>query len=253
MGEFGDCKLIELTRGCPAKCKFCISRVLYNPVRFADKELIKDIINDTECKKIGLLGASVSYHPNIKEIMDFILKKGKSFSISSLRADRLDKDFVKLLFLGGSRTITIAPEAGTERLRKIIDKGITEDDVEKVILFALEEGFSGIKLYFMIGLPDESWEDIEGIVSLAKKIKNIEKINKKHFRKKSFTISSFVPKRHTPFEVYPMEDIKELTHKINYLRKSLVQLGIEVLYDHPKTALFEYELSKKDILSWYLK
>ncbi len=247
-GEFGDCHLIEVTRGCPARCNFCISRILYAPLRFADKEIIKEIIKNSVNKKIGLLGASVSYHPSIKELMEFIVKEKKNFSISSLRADMVDEEFINLLYLGGNRTITLAPEAGTERLRNYIEKGITEEDLERATMLALERGFSGLRLYFMIGLPTETMEDIEGIISFAKKIRQIEKSVGKRFVKRTFTLSPFVPKRLTPLSDYPMEDVKKLSEKINFLRKALTNIGIEVLYEHPKTAHLEYELSRKNIL-----
>lgn len=250
LGEFGNTTLIELTRGCPCSCNFCISRVLYNPLRFADKNLVKDIILKAETEKIGLLGASVSFHPYIKEIMEFTIANGKSFSISSLRADKLDRDFLNLLFKGGNKTITIAPEAGSEKLRKLINKGISEEDIERTISLSLEQGFSRIKLYFMIGLPNETMDDIEDIVNIAKKIKKMEKIHKKSFIQKTFSISPFVPKKHTPFSDCPIASLKELSFKISYLGKSLVKMGIEVLYDHPKIAHLEYELSKKNILSF---
>ncbi|MCX7990770.1 MAG: B12-binding domain-containing radical SAM protein [Proteobacteria bacterium] len=248
-GEFGECKLIELTRGCPAKCKFCISRTLYSPPRFADKDLVKDVVKESKINKIGLLGASVSYHPDIKEIMEFIIKEGRIFSISSLRADKVDNDFLELLYRGGNRTITIAPEAGTERLRKLIEKGISEEDIEKTIELSLKKGFSGIRLYFMIGLPEETEEDIVAIVNIGKRIKLIESHMKKRFIKRSFTISPFVPKRNTAFSCYPMEEVKVLSEKINYLRKRLSSEGIEVLYDPPKTARLEYDLSRHNILT----
>lgn len=246
-GGFGNTFLIEMTRGCPASCRFCISRTLYSPVRFSDKEKVKEIINrEKDAKRFGLLGASVSFHPAIKEIMDFLLVKGKSFSISSLRAEKLDEEFLELIKKGGSRSITIAPEAGTDNLRKKIKKGITFEDIERTVILSLNKEFEGLKLYFMIGLPFETTDDVKEILRLADVLKQIEKGYKKHFKKISFNITPFIPKPFTPLQWAALENPKKITEKINFLRKGLVTKGINVLYDKPKWAYLEALLSRGD-------
>ncbi len=244
--EFGECELIEISRGCPALCKFCISRTLYSPPRFADKDTAKEIIAESPIKKIGFLGAATSFHPYIKELMEFALQQNKEFSISSLRTDLIDKDFVRLLKAGGTRTITLAPEAGTQRLRDVICKGVNEEHIEEAIKITLEEGIDNIKLYFMYGLPAEEREDTEGIIRTGEKIRKIEQWSRRNFKKRIFTLSPFVPKPHTPFSDEKFGDIKELSEKINYLRKQLTKLGIEVSYEHPKTAKLEWEIARAD-------
>lgn len=246
LGEFGNTFLIEITRGCPASCRFCISRTLYTPLRFANKERVKELIKNQQVSKIGLLGASVSFHPAIKEFMDTALSSNKKFSISSLRAEKLDREFITLLKLGGSKTITIAPEAGTENMRTIINKGITKEHLENAINLALDANFEGLKLYFMIGLPFEEQADIDGIIEFADFIRRLENINKKYFRKVTFNITPFVPKPFTPFQWAAFEPVNSIKDKLNYLRKSLVAKGINVLYDNPKWAYLEAVFSRGD-------
>lgn len=247
LGEFGDTYLIEITRGCPASCRFCISRTLYTPLRFANKEKVKELIkNQQEVSKIGLLGASVSFHPAIKEFMDTALSAHKKFSIASLRAEKLDKEFITLLKLGGSKTITIAPEAGTENMRNSINKGITKEHLENAITLALDAKFEGIKLYFMIGLPFEEQTDIDGIIEFANFIRHLEYVNKKNFKKVTFNISPFVPKPFTPFQWAAFEPVNSIKDKLNYLRKSLVAKGVNVHYDNPKWAYIEAIFSRGD-------
>ncbi|MCX7770344.1 MAG: B12-binding domain-containing radical SAM protein [Proteobacteria bacterium] len=247
IGEFGDTFLIELTRGCPSKCKFCISRSLYSPLRFANFDKVKEIIEEQrDIKKFGLLGASVSFHPYIKQIMEFLLERGKEFSLSSLRADLLDYDFISILKKGGIKTITIAPESGSERLRKLINKGINLEDIEKAIDNSLKVDIENLKLYFMIGLPFETWEDIDDIVKVSSLIRHLENKNKKRFKKVSFSISTFVPKPFTPLQWAPFSDIKETNEKIKYLRKKLTSKGVNVIYDLPKWARIQTILSRGD-------
>jgi radical SAM superfamily enzyme YgiQ (UPF0313 family) len=246
-GEFSNTFLIELTRGCPAHCRFCISRTLYAPVRFSDKNAVMDLIDESsDAGRFGLLGASVSFHPDIKEVMSFILSKDKTFSISSLRAERLDKEFVSLLKRGGTKTMTIAPEAGSETLRNRICKGITDEHIENAVSLALQEAMEGLKLYFMIGLPGETWEDIEAIIKMSGLIRRTENTSRKKFRKISFTISPFIPKPFTPLQWSVFEGVGGISKKINYLRKKLVGDGIAVLYDQPKSAYVQAVLSRGD-------
>lgn len=247
LGEFGDTFLIELTRGCPGGCYFCISRTLYNPLRFADKDAVLALIKEQkEAQKFGLLGASVSFHPHIKEIMETILMTGKKFSISSLRVEKIDRDLIKLLKKGGSKTITIAPEMGREEMRKVINKGIREEQIENAIKLALDEGIEKLKLYFMIGFPFEDKEDIEAIIKFSRLIRHLENLNKKRFVKVSFNISPFVPKPFTPFQWASFENLASLKNKINYLRKTLVSEKINMHYDVPKWSYLEAVLSRGD-------
>jgi len=247
VGEFGNTFLIELTRGCPGQCKFCISRTIYTPLRFASYDKVKELIADNkDVKKFGLLGASVSYHPHIKDIMAFIIDSGKEFSLSSLRADLVDDEFIQLLKRGGTKTITIAPEAGMERMRNLISKGIHIEDIERVVRLSLKYEIDNLKMYFLIGLPFENEEDIEGIIKLAGLVRHIENKERKRFKKVSFSISTFVPKPFTPLQWASFADVYQTNEKLKYLRKKLISKGIVVLYDLPKWARIQAILSRGD-------
>jgi radical SAM superfamily enzyme YgiQ (UPF0313 family) len=247
VGEFGNTFLIELTRGCPGQCKFCISRTIYTPLRFASYDKVKEVIeNNKDVKKFGLLGASVSYHPHIKDIMALIVDSGKEFSLSSLRADLVDDEFIQLLKRGGTKTITIAPEAGTERMRNLISKGIDIGDIERAVRLSLKYEIENLKMYFLIGLPFESEEDIEGIIKLAGLIKHIENKERKRFKKVSFSISTFVPKPFTSLQWASFADVNQTNEKLKYIRKKLLSKGVTVLYDLPKWARLQAVLSRGD-------
>ncbi len=247
IGEFGNTFLIELTRGCPGHCKFCISRTVYTPLRFASYDRVQEVIkNNYEVKKFGLLGASVSYHPRIKDIMSFIIDSGKEFSLSSLRADLVDDEFVQLLKRGGTKTITIAPEAGTERMRNLISKGLSIEDIEKAVRLSLKNKIENLKMYFLIGLPYENEEDIDGIIKLAGLVRHIENKERKRFKKVSFSISPFVPKPFTPLQWASFADVYQTSEKLKYLKKKLISKGITVLYDLPKWARIQAILSRGD-------
>ncbi len=247
LGEFGNTFLIELTRGCPAGCRFCISRTLYNPLRFAEKDLVISMMKEhMDAEKFGFMGASVSFHPHLKEFMETALASGKKFSISSLRAERIDMEFLRLLKAGGSQTITIAPEAGEDEMRERLNKGITKEHIEKAVNLSLMADIDAIKLYFMIGLPFEKQEDIDAIINMGKLIRHTEKLTKKYFKKISFNITPFVPKPLTPFQWAAFESLPSIKSKLNYLRKGLTALGINVYYDTPKWAYMEAVLSRGD-------
>ena len=225
---FSNNCLIELYRGCPNRCAFCLSSYLNLPPRYPSFEEIKDIIDMAlaNTNKIGLLGALVSAHPKFDQICDYILekKKEKDFevSISSLRADRLSAKTVKMLTECHQRSSTIAMEAGSQRLRQFINKNLSDDQIAASIKTAAENGLKALKIYAMIGLPEEEDKDIENMVTL---VKNLQKENKDISL--TLSTSSFVPKAQTPFQWYGREEEKILENRNNYLKKHLHISGIK--------------------------
>lgn len=225
---FSNNCLIELYRGCPNRCAFCLSSYMNLPSRYPSFEDIKSVIDLAldNTGKIGLLGALVSAHPQFDEICDYIIQKRKEqdfeVSISSLRADLLNAKTVQMLTQCGQHSSTIAMEAGSERLRKFINKNLSNEQISQSIKVASDNGLKSLKIYAMIGLPHESDEDISQMVDL---VKDLQKQN----RSISLTLSttSFVPKAQTPFQWYGREDEKTLEKRHNYIKKNLHIAGIK--------------------------
>ncbi|HEX9136723.1 MAG TPA: radical SAM protein, partial [Nitrospirota bacterium] len=171
--EFSDMFLTEITRGCGRHCRFCMAGYIYLPPRdlSADRGKEQAGAADSLCGKIGLVGSALSDYPAIDDLCSSI--QG-SLSVSSLRADSLSRTLIERLAASGHKTIAIAPEAGSERLRRVINKGVTEDDILRAADLVFGAGIPNLKLYFIIGLPTEDQEDIEAIVTLAGKVHEIQ-------------------------------------------------------------------------------
>ncbi|HLA00220.1 MAG TPA: radical SAM protein [Thermodesulfovibrionales bacterium] len=237
--EFSSMYLIEAMRGCPWSCRFCVAGHIYNPFRKkALQALEKEIATAlSKTKRIGIIGPSLSDYPGIKEVLKI---PEVDFSITSLRASPKSAELVGLL--KGHKSISIAPEAGTERLRRVINKKITEEDILRTADLILSEGIATLKLYFMVGLPTETREDITGIVNLVKKIKNI--IPKGNL---TLSISTFVPKPFTPFQWHPMEKPAEVKERLKMIKDGLLPFkGINVFHDVPKYAYMQGLFSQGD-------
>jgi len=237
--EFSDMYLIEAMRGCPWKCRFCVAGHIYNPPRKKDVAVIKKEINEAlkYTEKVGLVSPSLTDYPYVKDVFNI---DGVNFSITSLRASPKSAELVGLL--KRHKSISIAPEAGTERLRKVIDKKITEDDILETSRLILSEGIENLRLYFMIGLPSETDEDVNGIINLAKKIRAIS-------RKGiiTLTLSTFVPKPFTPFQWHGMEKIEVVKSRIKTIKKALLPIkGIRVFHDVLKHAYMQGLFSMGD-------
>ncbi|MCJ7649101.1 MAG: radical SAM protein, partial [Candidatus Lokiarchaeota archaeon] len=208
---FGSNFFIEVNRGCPYKCKFCISSFHNRPFRnrsFKNIALsIEKSLNTREFEKFSLIGSCVSSHPNFYEICEMIISKGKDFSVPSIRIDHITPRLINLFEKGNIKTITIAPEAGTESLRKTIGKNISNKLLYQIVGQVKKSKIKNIKFYFLIGLPGETDADIREIIVLLKKIDKIG------FQKHSLkvNVNPFIPKFNTPYE-------QECT---NYLRKNL--------------------------------
>ncbi len=227
--EFSNMYLLEAMRGCPWSCRFCVAGHIYNPARKKDfAELageVKAAVQRTQ--KVGLIGPSLSDYPHAEEVLQM---EGVDFSITSLRASPKSVRLVQLM--KGHKSISIAPEAGTQRLRDVINKRITEEDILETAQRILDCGIETLRLYFMIGLPTETAEDIDGIIDLVRAIRRNTRTG--HIR---LTVSTFVPKPFTPFQWHPMEPLKSIKGKLYRIKKGLVrEKGIKVLHDVPKEA-----------------
>lgn len=236
--EFSGMYLIEAMRGCPWSCRFCVTGYVYKPVRKKDKaHIIEEISSVSDTDRFGLIGPSLSDHPDIGDVLSL---EGVEFSITSLRASRRSAEIVRLL--RDSKSVSIAPEAGTERLRKVIDKRITEEDIIETSRLILSEGIENLRLYFMIGLPTETEEDIDGIISLVKKIRDTSQRGNI-----VLTVSTFVPKPFTPFQWHPMEAPEIVKARLKIIKKGLQHLkGVKVFHDVPKYAYMQGLFARGD-------
>lgn len=242
--EFKGAFLAEIERGCGRGCRFCAAGFLYLPPRFRGLDEVKKIIEDgvKTTRKAGLVGAAVSEYPALKELLDFGAEIDCEMTLSSLRADMLDAALVGLLKKAGYKTLTIAPEAGSPRLRKVINKNITDGQILEAARLAGEAGFNRIKLYFLIGLPTETDADVEAIVETAKEIKDIMKKGTL-----ALSVNPFIPKPVTPFQWAAFEEIETLEKRVSIIKKGLQKTpGIAVNVMSPKEALFQAYLARAD-------
>jgi radical SAM family uncharacterized protein len=250
--EFGDMFLMEIRRGCGWGCRFCAAGYIYRPLRNADYNNIVSILDTASLtnKKIGLIGTSVSEHPKLNDICMFIKEIGGSFSVSSLRFNTITEELVKGLKESGHKTISLAPESGSIRLRKIINKNISDEEIFESIHLILNNGIPNLKLYFMVGLPHETEEDIQSIISFCKKVKHIFlKIGKgkKVLGKITLSINPFVPKPWTPFQWHPFCEVEELKKRIKKITNSMKkESNIITTFEPPKWSHIQALLSRGD-------
>ena len=246
--ELGALYLIEVERGCNWGCRFCLVSQCFAPMRLRS---IESILAQAETgleyrKRLGLVGAAVSSYPHIEELLPKLTAMGAELSLSSLRIAPLSPLVLKELAKGGARTVTLAPEAGSARLRKLVKKGITEDDILKAVARVAEAGIRQLKLYFIIGLPSESDEDIEAMIKLALACK--ENIDKKQTGcRLTLNISPFVPKAGTPFQWLPMAPPSVLNRRLSRLKNALMPKGIKIKAESPAWSQVQGVLARGDI------
>jgi len=245
--ELGDCYLIEVERGCPRGCRFCLVSSAYAPMRFreADKILKQAWEGLNHRRRIGLVGPAVTDHPQINEILAGLNRLKAEIAVSSLRVDALSPTIIDELAKGKTQTITIAPEAGSQRLRDMVNKGITEDDFLAMADRLAGQRFTQLKMYFIIGLPTETDEDIEEIVRLTLAVK--ERLDRKQSGIRIIVNASpFVPKASTPFQWLPMAPQDTLARRLGALKASLPLKGIKVNEESPAWSQVQAILSRGD-------
>lgn len=242
--EFRDTSLIEIERGCGRGCRFCAAGFLYLPPRWRRAEKVKESVKRSmeELGKAGLIGTAVSEYPEIKEVLGVGVSSGGSITLSSLRLDRLDGEFINLLKEAGYKTVTLAPEAGSERMRNIINKGLADEDILGSVRLITEAGFLKIKLYFIIGLPGEEDSDAEGIVELVKRIR--EEMKKGEV---VLSVNPFIPKPFTPFQWHPFERPEVIEKRLQIVKKGLVKThGVTVKMMSAREALVQAYIARAD-------
>jgi radical SAM family uncharacterized protein len=248
-----DRAVIEIMRGCKWGCKFCQAGWTYRPVREKEMETLlqqaDEVLKNTGYEELTLISLSSSDYSKIDELAKTLAKKYESkkinISLPSMRTNSFSIKLAKEIARVRSSSITLAPEAGTQRLRDVIGKNMTEENIMDGIKAAFEEGIEAIKLYFMIGLPTETDEDLLGICQLADKIMAL---GKSHSRRARITVnlSTFIPKPHTPFQWERQITIAETLAKQMLIKQTIRNRNIEIKWHHAEASYLEGVFSRGD-------
>lgn len=239
--NFRNTYLLEVERGCGRGCRFCAAGFIYLPPR---ERSLNDLQHEISkgmamTKKVGFVGAAVSEYSGLKSLCKTVMESHGELTLSSVRLDALSEDNMRLLKKSGYKTMTIAPEAGSERLRDVINKSFSEKEIMEAIRLISDAGIQKLKLYFLIGLPTETIEDIEAIVNLVLKIKAAMRGGLI-----TASINPFIPKPFTPFQWRSYEDMKSLQNKIDMIKNALKkEKGINLSFLSPRQGHIQTLLS----------
>ncbi|MEK7702281.1 MAG: radical SAM protein [candidate division NC10 bacterium] len=251
--EYGHMALLEVGKGCGRGCRFCLEGQVYRPVRHRSLDALRATVSGLAAsgeKRVGLVGACVSDYPWIGELLKVIDEHGMELSISSIRADSLTPDLVAALARGGHRTLTVAPEAGTERLRGAIRKAITDEQILAACDLVRAHGIPNLKTYFILGQPTETAEDVEAIPRLAELMLDRLRVldpSGKPFGRLTLSISSFVPKPWTPFQWAPFDGAESLQAKLETVKRGVRRFSnVRVLHENPREAALQSLLARGD-------
>ncbi|MBF0450206.1 MAG: radical SAM protein [Candidatus Magnetomorum sp.] len=258
LATFENTYLVEVSRGCPHGCRYCGAGYVYRPPRFRTLEQLSASIERGSqlAEKIAFMGAAVSDLPFLDRLCEHVYEKKMKLAFSSFRADAMSDQWLAYAVKTGIKTMTIAPDAGSERLRQVVNKGMCESGILSCVEKLVCAGFIHIRIYLMIGLPTETWDDIEETVKFCQTIQSVfVKASRKNHKIGRITISlnNFIPKPSTPFQWVGQEPVNVLKKKIHFIKKHVQKIpNVSLQIDSPRKAMIQALLSCGDRQIAYL-